>query len=409
MVFGWRQPRERASETGTSRRLRRLLAGDGDPARDGRLGREDVAALARDRSPTTRSRIARKFGRQYDELARGGSAELARAVLELLVADVAREVRAALAESIADSPALPPAVARRLARDAIEVARPVLERSPVLDEAELMDIVRTHSWPYALAVAGRSGISEELAHALLDVGEERVAARLAGNLRSALTRRVLERLAEEYRDAPTVRERLVRRPALPFEVLERLAEAVGEALSWDLVRSRRMTPEEARRLVTALKHRVAVGLTARDRDQERVLRHMRRRWRAGELSPDEFLAFLRDGDVLALEAAFAAASDLPPERVRAILTATDRRPFAALCARAGLPTGHYLALRMALELAEACFREGREMVYGSDTARYVCEQYEALRADPARIEALLDGGGPAAEGEREAAAGRLRP
>ncbi len=398
MAFGWRQPRTRTSEEGGSRRLRRLLAEGGDRACDERLGTEDVAALARDRSPANRARVARKFGRQYDELARDGTAELARTVLELLVADVAREVRAALAESVADSPALPPAVARRLARDAIEVARPILERSPVLDEAELVDIVRTHSWPYALAVAGRSGISEELAHALLDVGEARVAARLAGNLHSELTRRVLERMVEEYRHAPAVRERLVRRPALPFEVVERLAEAVGETLSWDLVRTRRMTPEEARRLIGALKHRVAVGLTARDRERDRVLRHMRRRWTAGELSPDEFLAFLRDGDVLALEAAFAAASGLPLERVRTILTATDRRPFAALCARAGLPTGHYLALRMALELAEACFRERREMVYRAETARYVCERYEALRADPARIEALLGGDG-VADGE----------
>ena len=82
-------------------------------------------------------------------------------------------------------------------------------------------------------------------------------------------------------------------------------------------------------------------------------------------------------------------ADVPVAAVRHILTASDRRLLAALCARAALPAGHHLALRMALELAATCFAESCARTYDDETARFVCEQYERLRADPATVEALL--------------------
>ena len=52
--------------------------------------------------------------------------------------------------------------AERLARDEVEVAIPILERSPVLSEAVLTDIVRTNAMQYALAVAGALGVAHML-------------------------------------------------------------------------------------------------------------------------------------------------------------------------------------------------------------------------------------------------------
>ncbi len=399
--------RTKGDEAGArSRRVERLARA----VREGpRLRREDVDRLRRERSPSARAEVARRLGASYDELAATPAADLAESVLRLLVADVAREVRAALAEGVADSVRLPKDVAVRLATDEIDVARPVLERSPVLDDETLREIVRTHSRQYALAVAGRSGLSERLAHALLDTGHEEVAARLAANVRCELTRTVLERIAEEWRRSRTVHERLVRRPALPYEVVEKLVEVVGERLGWELVRTRRITPEEARRVVSALREHVAIHLTARDRDESALLRHLRQRWLAGELGPDELLAFLRDGDVAALEAALAAASGLPVRRVREILYARDRRYLAALCARAGLPPPHYLALRLALELAEAAVREMKPQAYDAEALRFLQEQYTRYVRDPALVEELLgpcgDGTPPAAEGSKGGHAG----
>ena len=373
-----------------SRRMAQLLeqaqAGGGQP----RLTREDVRELERNRAPAVRARIARKFGGQYDELADGSTAQLAQAVLALLVGDIEKEVRKALAETVAASAKLPPTIAEKLARDDIEVARPVLEKSPVLSDDKLAEIVRTNSVQYALAVAGRERISEQLADALVDTGQERVVAKLAGNLGAELTKRTLKRILEDFRSSRRVQDRLVRRPALPHEITEELVSIIGDRIEWELVKTRRISPEEARAIVSAVRERVTLGMTARDNDQESLLRYFRGRHLAGELGPDELLGYLRDGDVVALEAALAVMSGLAPRTVRQALYCTDRRYLAAVCVRADLPASHYVALRMALELAESCLENGgRPREYSSDTVRFVQQQYERLLREPEKVEELL--------------------
>src|SRR4051794_25027298 len=76
-----------------------------------RLTADDAGALARTNTPEVRAKVAAKLGHQFGELAAGAQADLADAVLRLLVRDVAREVRTALASAIAASTALPHDVA----------------------------------------------------------------------------------------------------------------------------------------------------------------------------------------------------------------------------------------------------------------------------------------------------------
>ena len=72
-------------------------------------------------------------------------------------------------------------MARQLAGDAIEVAGPILQRSPVLTDEDLVRVVRTNAMQYALAVAGRERLSEPVSDALVDTGDAEVVARLVDN------------------------------------------------------------------------------------------------------------------------------------------------------------------------------------------------------------------------------------
>ena len=152
-----------------------------DKEREQRLSAADVDVLQRDRSPQARAQVAAKFGRQFDELCGAGEQAVASAVLELLVRDLAVEVRQALASTVAASAKLPPAIARQLAGDEIEVAEPILQRSPVLGDEDLVRVVRTNAMQYALAVAGRERLSELVSEALVDTGHAEVVARLVDN------------------------------------------------------------------------------------------------------------------------------------------------------------------------------------------------------------------------------------
>ncbi len=147
----------------------------------------------------------------------GETRSLAEAVLQLLVRDLEVQVRQTLAEALAASPRLPAEVVRRLAHDDIAVAAPVLERSPVLSDEELGEIVRSHAMQYALAVAGREHLPEFLSDILAETGDVKVVARLVGNAGAQISQGTLQRVAPDYQEDPGVQDNLIRRPALPYE------------------------------------------------------------------------------------------------------------------------------------------------------------------------------------------------
>lgn len=350
------------------------------------LSAADVAELGRDPSPEQRARIAAKLGRSVAELNRQADARLVEAVLELLVRDVAKEVRRALAEAVADSADIPPSIAQRLARDDIEVATPVLEKSPLLTDDDLIEIVRTNAIQYALAVAGRSQVSEAVAEVLVDSGASTVVARLVGNVGARLSAETLKRVVAEFGGDREVQDRLVRRPELSFELVDRLVRLIGERLEWELVRTHRMPLEQAQAIMRAARERSAIDLVARDHGDRRVEQHLRARFRAGELGHEALLAMLRDGDVAGFEIGVALHAHEPVTRVRKLLYDPDRRRLAAICVRAGFPVAHYILVRMAIEFAEAAV-EGTppRTEYGPETVRFLQEQYQRLQAAPQMV------------------------
>jgi uncharacterized protein (DUF2336 family) len=237
------------ADDAVGRRRARLMQGIAKPApAEPALSPTDVQALRGNPSAESRVQLAVKFGRQYDHLVDGETRSLADAVLHLLVKDLEVKVRQALSDALASSPKLPPDVVSRLAQDDIEVARPILERSPVLSDQELGEIVRTHAMQYALAVAGREHLSEVISDILAASGEAEVVARLVGNAGAQISLATLQRVAADYRDDTGVQDRLIRRPALPYELVDHLVGVIGERLEWDLVRQRRLSAEEAHQL-----------------------------------------------------------------------------------------------------------------------------------------------------------------
>jgi len=374
-----------------SRRRQALVARGSHGEAPPPLSGADVQALKDDPSAENRATIAGRFGRQYDELAQGHTRDLANAVLGLLVRDVEKQVRRSLAETVASSAALPAPVASRLARDDIEVARPILEQSPILSDAELIDIVRTNAMQYALAVAGRTKVSENVSEVLVEEGNQEVVARLAGNAGASLSSHTLSRIVEDYSGDAEVQERLVRRPALPYELVEQMVGVIGDRLEWELIKNRRMPPDQARAIMQAVRERASIGLTAREHGDRNLQRYLRDRYMAGELGHDEVLAYLRDGEIVSFEFAMALHAGMDVGQVRGLIYSGDRRKLAATCIKAGFSTPHYLMLRVALELAEKAVgdRKGGQ-AFSRSTLEFLQKQYDSLRADPDAVDALIE-------------------
>lgn len=378
-----------ATASGGGRRRAALLTYRIDQEREARLGVADVETLQRDRSPETRAKVAAKFGRQFDELCTGSGRELADALIELLVHDLASEVRQALAATVAGSAALPPHVARRLAEDRIEIARPILEQSPVLTDEDLLQVVRTQALQYGLAVAGRERVSETVAEALVAGGHEEVVQRLMENTGAAISRTTLHRVLQDFAGNDQIHVRLVRRPELPYEVVEQLIGVVGSRLEWALIKERKLPADEARTLMHAVRERAAISFTARAHADSKLQHHLMGQMAAGALDHEQLLRFLRDGEIASLEIGLALYARLEINQARQLLYHADRRHLAALCIAAGLATPHYLTLRMAMEIAEDAMGARAGSGYSLESIRFLQVQYDRLRHDEAKLRLLM--------------------
>jgi uncharacterized protein (DUF2336 family) len=100
----------------------------------------------------------------------------------LRLADVIEvSARRALAERLSTEPNAPPRVIRRLARDEIVVARPLLVQSGLLSEADLITIARERGRDHMLAISERPRLSEPLTDVLIDEGDRVVINAVAAN------------------------------------------------------------------------------------------------------------------------------------------------------------------------------------------------------------------------------------
>lgn len=375
----------------TSRRRQAMVAG-GRRQDDAVFTMADVASLKTDRTAEARINVARRLGLSLDRLGQGSTRDMAHGILQLLMRDVEQEVRKALAESVAASRTLPEDFALDFCRDDFEIARPVLENSPVLSDEKLADIVRTNAMQYALAIAGREQISEMLSQTLVDHGDESVVVRLVGNLGAKLSERTMMQIVDDYAGSRSVNERLVRRPALPPVIITEMVSIITNRLTWELVGRDRMDAQQAAQIVNATRERAKTSVEALgDVDRERAA-ELEDEFRNGELTPDRILDFLRHGDVASYEVGMSVMSDLPVDQVRRLSYDPDRRFLSGLCARAQFPTAHYITLRMALELAEATVTEEiNHRGYSNEPMRLLQKQYETLVHDELAIDELLYG------------------
>jgi hypothetical protein len=149
-----------------------------------------------------------------------------------------------------------------------------------------------------------------------------------------------------------------------------------------------MSPDQARQLMSAIRERATISMVSREHGDRAVERRVRERMIAGGMGADALLGYLKDGDVAAFEIGLSLLSRLEPTRCRRLLYHADRRHLAALCLRAGVPTPHYLVLRMTLEVAEDAVTHGAGRPYPAETVHFLQQQYERLRADQEAVDRL---------------------
>jgi uncharacterized protein (DUF2336 family) len=165
-------------------------------------------------------------------------------ILRRLTRDVEMAIRIALAERLADDASAPIELVLLLADDTIEVARPLLLRSPLLSDEDILELVAEASHDHHEAVAARPHIGEPVTDLLAKSDRESVLITLVRNATAKISSGAYERLVEKSRQIATLQEPLTRRPDLPAALATRMCDWVSDTLKGYIAKNYAIAPDK---------------------------------------------------------------------------------------------------------------------------------------------------------------------
>jgi len=190
-------------------------------------------SLARDKSPESRVSLAQQMVGLFESQSTNLSdreADLMSDILTKLVSDMELKVRQSLSEQLSRSSSAPKDLLSMLANDEYDVAKPILLNCGLLNDAELIEIIRHRALEHQLAVALRPNISKEISAALVETKDESVILNLLQNHGAQISDSTMEYLVEESRRVDSYREPLVTRPELSRDLAKRMCLWVSAAI-----------------------------------------------------------------------------------------------------------------------------------------------------------------------------------
>jgi uncharacterized protein (DUF2336 family) len=263
--------------------------------------------------------------------------------------DPAAVVRQAMAEAFARSAEAPAAIVRALSLDQASVALPILEHSPLLVDADLVDIVATGDCQMQCAIARRIKVPPPVCAAIAEVGSAAAALELIENPYAELAPFSWDRIVERHGHLAAIRESMLMLEDLPAATRAALVAKLSDTLAQFVVAKNWLSADRAGRVTSEARDRSAIAIAARSRGEDicGLVRHLRA---TGQLTAGLILRALLSGHLELFEAALAELSDLPLARVSALLHDRGGASLQALLKRAGLPESTFAAFRVALEV-----------------------------------------------------------
>jgi uncharacterized protein (DUF2336 family) len=163
--------------------------------------------------------------------------DLMRDILERLAENVEMTIRIALAERLADDITAPHDLILLLADDRIEVARPLILRSALLSDADILNMIAEASIAHHEAIAQRPNIGERVTDALSKSESETVLVALVNNATAQIASHTYETLVEKSRRFASIQGPLVHRNDLPPILATRMVSWVSDALKTHIARN----------------------------------------------------------------------------------------------------------------------------------------------------------------------------
>jgi uncharacterized protein (DUF2336 family) len=253
-------------------------------------------------------------------------------VLQLVAAEMQDNVLAELAHQFADAPDAPVGLMRDLANHAFEIAGPVLQRSHVLDEQTLLQIVNYQSQQHIKAVAQRDNVSETLSDAIVRFGDDHALDALMRNDGAEVSRTSMEAAVDRARRNALLHEAVVERRDLPLDLLNEMYFVVETRLRDQILdRNASVDPKTLDAALSNARERVKSAVGNLDAETKNAMAFIQSKKNAGELNARLLVSLYREAKRMHFLYGLAEVTNLDHETVAGLLERQDIDGLAMIC------------------------------------------------------------------------------
>ncbi len=273
----------------------------------------------------------------------------AEAALTLLLDDPSAKVRLALADALSMSRHAPMQIVSALAADQPEVAALILARSPLLNDADLIDRVASGAASTQRLIAARPGVSMALSAAIAEVADADACLALLDNSSADIASLSFRRMAERHGDIAPLRESLLGDGRLPSDCRHMLLVKLGDALRASPLVVAMMGAARAERITREACVKASLTLIDNTPSGEfaALIEHLRIR---GDLTASFLVRTVAHGKIDFFGSALVALTAQGEARVRALLAAGQDVALSSLFRKAGLSAAVHSVILRALKI-----------------------------------------------------------
>jgi uncharacterized protein (DUF2336 family) len=318
------------------------------------MSSESLLDLAKSRQPADRERLLLAIADLCDTPHAGEAMKslaiqaLLSSIFMSLVVEAERDIRHRLSEKLAAAEWAPNALINVLALDDIEIARPIIAQSPVLQDADLIRLLVEATIEHQMEVARRPNLPSSVVSAIMEQYEPAVLTALAGNHTAELSAKDVEELVEASRQVAALRTPLSQHPKLTGQLAKRLYLWVGLALRKGLADRFRLDVTVLDEALAASINEAQSGLITppsseavprMTREGEREVMEQRlidKLYAAGQLRPGYLVRALREGRLGLFTGALAMLGRFDTAHVRATIDSDRPELLALACAAVGI-------------------------------------------------------------------------
>ncbi|VAV98562.1 hypothetical protein MNBD_ALPHA06-566 [hydrothermal vent metagenome] len=272
-------------------------------------------------------------------------------IMYLLNGDAPEDIRQQMSNLLCEKPWAPRNLVLAWANDGIPVANPVLLKSPVLSDDDLVDITQNASLFHRLAIADRPAIKEIVTQSLVGFNEPEVIVAMTGNPTAEMSIETFASCVRISRRHDQLRLNLADRNDLPRSLIPSLfaysSPAEREAIATKFGVDADNFSEVVRQAVMAEPSAKETGAT--DPEELKIARLVSKLAKSGQLGANLVIKAVATEKLCLFEHAISQLADIPVDQFRSSIARTPSYALALACQAAHIERSVFPSLHRDLQ------------------------------------------------------------